>query len=153
MIVRALALVVILQLGLLLGQLGLVKTSSWARAPISDGTRAASETHRRNSSARRMTLAERKWVSPFYHDAQRVTKAMLPNLVLMVADDLAFEDLGSYGATSGLTPHAVAALHPEPVLAPDRAVLFVLLRAERRGARQARRYAADLAARQHERVA
>ena len=99
-IIGALALVVVLQLGLLLGQLGLVKTSSWARAPVSDGTRAApdvGETHRRNSSARRMTLAERKWVSPFYQDAQRVTKAMLPNIVLMIADDLAFEDLGSKG--------------------------------------------------------
>ena len=77
-----------------------------------------------------MTLAERKWVSPFYHDAQRVTKAMLPNLVLMVADDLAFEDLGSYGATSGLTPHAdqlarsgvrFAEAHtPSPLCTPSR---------------------------------
>ena len=33
-IVRALAIVVVLQLALLLGQLGLVKTSSWARAPL-----------------------------------------------------------------------------------------------------------------------
>ena len=77
-----------------------------------------------------MTQAERKWVSPFYHDAQRVTKAMLPNLVLMVADDLAFEDLGSYGATSGLTPHAdqlarsgvrFAEAHtPSPLCTPSR---------------------------------
>ena len=132
-IVRALALVVVLQLGLLLGQLGLVKTSSWARAPKSDGTQGATderETHRRNTSARRMTLAERKWVSPFYLDAQRVTKAMLPNLVLMIADDLAFEDLGSYGATGGLTPHAdqlaragvrFAEAHtPSPLCTPSR---------------------------------
>ena len=77
-----------------------------------------------------MTQAERKWVSPFYHDARRVTKARLPNLVLMVADDLAFEDLGSYGATSGLTPHAdqlarsgvrFAEAHtPSPLCTPSR---------------------------------